>query len=118
MAIFNLPKIKLVMLKNKELFFLVLLFIFSITSTQIYNLNKKKINKNYINLINNIYFQKQVNHIFESLEPRYKIITHTIKRGETFKFELGTAQVIPGFNSGIVGMTTGTKKTLNIQKSY
>jgi len=84
MAIFSLPKIKLVMFKNKELFFLILLFIFSITSTQIYNLNKKKINKNYIDLINNIYFQKQVNHIFESLEPRYKIITHTIKKGETF----------------------------------
>ena len=84
MTVFNLPRIKLVMLKNKELFFLVLLFLFSITSTQVYNLNKKQINKNYINLINNIYFQKHVKYVFDDLQPRYEIIVHVVKQGETF----------------------------------
>jgi murein DD-endopeptidase MepM/ murein hydrolase activator NlpD len=84
MTVFNLPRIKLVMLKNKELFFLVLLFLFSITSTQVYNLNKKQINKNYINLINNIYFQKHVKYVFDDLQPRYEIIVHAVKQGETF----------------------------------
>ena len=84
MTIFNLPKIKLVVLKNKELFFLVLLFLFSITSTQIYNLNKKKINNNYIDLINNTYFQKHIKHVFDGLQPRYKNIAHVVKQGETF----------------------------------
>jgi len=84
MTQFNLPKIKLVLLKNKELFFLILLFFFSITSTQVYNSNKKQINNNYIDLINNIYFQKQIKHVFDGLQPRYKTTVHTVKQGETF----------------------------------
>ena len=84
MTLFNLLRIKLVMLKNKELFFLVLLFIFSIITTKLYNLNKRQINNNYIDLINNIYFKKHINHIFDNLQPRYKIIVHTVKQGETF----------------------------------
>jgi murein DD-endopeptidase MepM/ murein hydrolase activator NlpD len=84
MTLFNLPRIKLVILRNKELFFLVSLFLFSITSTQLYNINKKQINNNYIDLINNIYFQKHIKYVFDGLQPRYKIIVHTVKQGETF----------------------------------
>ena len=84
MTIFNLSKIKLIILKNVELFFLVLLILFSIVSTQIYNLNKQETNRNYIDLINNIYFQKNIKHIFDDLPPRYKTTIHTVKQGETF----------------------------------
>ena len=84
MTTFNLPKIKLVIIKNRELFFLILLFLFSITSTQLYNSNKEQVNKNYIDLINNIYFQKNIKHLFDGLQPRYKVTTHTVKQGETF----------------------------------
>ena len=93
MAKFNLTKIKLKIFKNKELFFLVVLFFFSITSTQIYNLNKKQVNKNYINLINNTYFQKNLKHIFDGLQPRYQITEHTVRQGETFDKILKEYQV-------------------------
>jgi len=89
----NLSKIRLKIFKNKELFFLILMFFFSITSTQIYNLNKKQINKNYISLINNTYFQKNLKHIFDGLQPRYKIIAHIVKQGETFDKILKEYQV-------------------------
>tara|TARA_B110000003_G_scaffold273851_1_gene312415 strand:+ start:129 stop:1436 length:1308 start_codon:yes stop_codon:yes gene_type:complete len=79
----NLSKIRLLISKNKELFLLILLFVFSITSTQIYNLNKKQINKNFYKLINNTYFQKNLKHIFDGLEPRYEITEHIVKQGET-----------------------------------
>jgi murein DD-endopeptidase MepM/ murein hydrolase activator NlpD len=80
----NLSKIRLLISKNKELFLLIILFIFSITITQIYNLNKKQINKNFYKLINNTYFQKNLRHIFDDLKPRYEITEHIVKQGETF----------------------------------
>ena len=81
---FNLYKIQLKIRKNKELFLLITLFLISLIITQIYNFNKQQTNKNYINLINNIYFQKNLKHILDNLEPRYEIIEHTIKKGDTF----------------------------------
>jgi murein DD-endopeptidase MepM/ murein hydrolase activator NlpD len=81
---FNLYKIRLKIRKNKELFLLITLFLISLIITQIYNFNKQQTNKNYINLINNIYFQKNLKHILDNLEPRYEIIEHTIKKGDTF----------------------------------
>jgi len=84
MARINLSKIRLQIFKNKELFLLLFLLLFSITSTQIYNLNKKQINKNYNSLINNTYFQKNLEHIFDGLKPRYEITEHIVRQGETF----------------------------------
>ena len=70
--------------KNIEMIFLFLLLIITITSTSFYNNKKLKINQNYKDLINNIYFQKSVNLIFDNLTPRFKNITHKISQGETF----------------------------------
>ena len=89
----NLSKIRLQILKNKELFLLLFLFLFSVGITQIYNLNKKQINKNYNSLINNTYFQKNIKHILDSLEPRYLTIEHIVKQGETFDGILKKYQV-------------------------
>ena len=56
----------------------------TILSTSIYNEKKVLIDENYKNLINNIYFQKSINQIFDNLVPRYKNIDHKISSGETF----------------------------------
>ncbi|WP_415290746.1 M23 family metallopeptidase [Candidatus Pelagibacter sp. Uisw_136] len=53
-------------------------------STTIYNEKKILLNKNYKNLISNIYFQKSISQIFDNLVPRYKNIDHKISSGETF----------------------------------
>jgi len=65
------------------LYYYLLLFI-AIISTTFYNNNKISINKNYKDVINNIYFQKSINQIFNNLTPRYKNIEHKISSGETF----------------------------------
>ncbi len=91
--IFKLHKIQSKIKKNKELFLLISLILITIVSTQIYNVNKDKINKNYVNLINNIYFQKNLKHILDALEPRYIIIEHKIVQGETFDKILNKHQV-------------------------
>ena len=79
---FDLSKILLKIRKNNSLFLLLGLIIITIISTQIYNINKKKINNNYLNLINNTYFQKNLKHILNNLEPRYQTIEHKISSGE------------------------------------
>ena len=82
--IFNLKKVTKLIKLNKEISLVFLLTIITIISTTFYNNSKKKINENYSNVINNIYFQKTINHIFNNLTPRYKSINHKISAGETF----------------------------------
>ena len=82
--IFSSNKIIKLIKKNIEITFLFLLLLITISSTSIYNEKKILINENYKNLINNIYFQKSINQIFDNLVPRYKNIDHKISSGETF----------------------------------
>ena len=82
--IFSLNKIIKLIKKNIEITFLGLLLLISISSTTFYNNNKLLVNENYKDVINNIYFQKSVNQIFDNLTPRYKSIEHKISSGETF----------------------------------
>ncbi|EAS84795.1 M23/M37 peptidase [Candidatus Pelagibacter ubique HTCC1002] len=82
--IFSSNKIIKIIKKNIEITFLLLLLLITISSTSIYNEKKVLIDENYKNLINNIYFQKSINQIFDNLVPRYKNIDHKISSGETF----------------------------------
>ena len=82
--IFSSNKIIKIIKKNIEITFLFLLLLITISSTKIYNEKKVLIDENYKNLINNIYFQKSINQIFDNLVPRYKNIDHKISSGETF----------------------------------
>ena len=82
--IFNFKKIPKLIKKNIEISFLLLLVVITIISTSFYNDNKKLIEENYKDLINNTYFKKTVEHIFDNLSPRYKSINHKISAGETF----------------------------------
>ena len=63
MMIINLKKTQKLIKKNLEISFLCLLTLLTIVLTTFYNDSKKKINENYKDVINNIYFLKTVNHI-------------------------------------------------------
>ena len=82
--IIELNKMPKFVKKNIELVFLFLLIVITIASTTFYNNNKTIISENYKDVINNIYFQKSVKHIFNTLSPRYISIDHKISSGETF----------------------------------
>ena len=90
---FTILKNKVIIQKNISIFFLLILAIISIISMQIYNINKKKINKNYSELVNNTYFQKTINHIFDNLESRYENVRHVVTAGETFDKILNKYQI-------------------------
>jgi len=77
-------KIIQIIKKNIEILLLFLLLLITIVSTTIYNNKKILTDKNYKDLINNIFFQKSINQIFDNLIPRYKNIDHKISDGETF----------------------------------
>jgi murein DD-endopeptidase MepM/ murein hydrolase activator NlpD len=82
--IFSSNKTMKLIKKNSEIMYLLILLLVTIISTSFYNNNKILINENYKDVINNIYFQKSINQIFNNLTPRYKNIEHKISNGETF----------------------------------
>jgi hypothetical protein len=81
---FFLFKTKLKIRKNLEILFLLILTLISVATMQIYNSSKEQKKINYINLIENSYFEKTINHLFDQLKPKYSNIKHKIKSGETF----------------------------------
>jgi len=104
--IFNLNKIQKLIKRNTEIAFLLLLIVITITSTTFYNNKKITIGENYKTTINNIYFKKTIDHIFNNLSPRYKSINHKISKGETFDKILNNYSVP-------VGEINKIKKILN-----
>ena len=82
--IFNFKKVPKIIKKNIEILLILFLTIITVITTTSYNNSKEKINANYKSALNNIYFQKTINHIFNNLIPRYKNINHKISKGETF----------------------------------
>jgi len=92
--VFSFKKVKKLVEKNLEILFLFLLVLFSIIITTFYNNSKKQIDESYKDVINNIYFQKTINHIFSNLTPRYKSINHKISNGETFYKILNSYSII------------------------
>ena len=97
--VFSSNKVIKLIKKNVEITFLLLLLLLTISSTTFYNNYKKLINKNYIDVINNIYFQKSVTQIFNNLTPRYKSVDHKISSGETFdkilnKYSISSEEIL------------------------
>ncbi len=88
-----LEKFKTKIKKNTEIVALASLIVVTILSTTFYNQSKKTIFNNYKETINNIYLKKTINHIFDNLEPKFKIINHKISKGETFDSILEGYQV-------------------------
>tara|TARA_B100001057_G_C22797778_1_gene930352 strand:+ start:143 stop:1432 length:1290 start_codon:yes stop_codon:yes gene_type:complete len=79
-----LKKITKILKKNNEITTLSLIIIATLIFISLYNYKKNIDNKNFNNLVNNLYLKKTLNHIFNNLEPRYKRINHKIQQGETF----------------------------------
>ena len=70
--------------KNFEITGLLFLILTTGLSTSYFNYKKNIAEETYNNFIENIYFQKSLNHLVDNLDPKYKKIKHKIKSGETF----------------------------------
>ena len=79
----NSLKLLFLIKKNLETTFLVCFAFFVIISMQFYNLHKNQTKQNFLNILNNIYLTKSLNHIFNNLEPKFITIEHKIVPGQT-----------------------------------
>ena len=69
--------------KNIEVVFLIFLLLISIFITQLYKINEKKIQRDYIEVLRNSYFKKSINYFFSNLKPKYEKLEYTIKPGDS-----------------------------------
>ena len=77
-------RLKIKVKVKSEFFLLFLVLLITVVSTGYHNYSKKKIASNYKEIVENIYFKKTLNHIFNKFEPRFKKISHKIELGDTF----------------------------------
>ena len=70
--------------KNFEIFSLVILIVVTAISTSVFNYKKNLSNNTYNDFVDNIYFKKTLSSIVNNLEPKYKIVKHKIRSGDTF----------------------------------
>jgi len=108
-----LNKLQKKLKKNFEIFGLVILIFITAISTSYFNYKKSLNNKTYNNFIDNVYFKKTLNHIFNNLDPKYKKIKHKIKSGETFDKILESYLIE---KSEIIKIKNSLKKKINLNK--
>ena len=108
-------KIQRIVKKNLEFAFLLLTIIVTILSVRIYNVNKNVINQNYINLINNTYFQKNIKYVFDNLEPKFIDITHKVSKGETFNKILNNYKIPKSEIQKIIKILSKENKLNNLK---
>ena len=99
--------------KKYEIFGLIILILISAISTSYFNFKKNLNDKTYNNFIDNIYFQKTLNHLFNNLEPKYKKIKHKVKSGETFDKILENYSIE---KSEIIKIKNSLKRKIDLNK--
>jgi murein DD-endopeptidase MepM/ murein hydrolase activator NlpD len=99
--------------KNIEIIGLILLILFTVISTSYFNIKKNKIEKNYNNFVENVFFKKTLNYIIDNLDPKYKKIKHIINSGETFDKILESYSVE---KNEIIKIKNYLKKEVNLNK--
>ena len=70
----------------------------------IYNVSKTKSEKQYSQLLNNLYFQKTIENIFNNLSPKYSNVEYLVKRNDTLNsvlksYDLPNKEISMLFNS-------------------
>jgi murein DD-endopeptidase MepM/ murein hydrolase activator NlpD len=99
--------------KNLQIFLLISIILTSLTASSYLNYQKKIIDNNYNNFIENIFLKKTLNHILDNLTPKYKKINHKIKSGETFDKILKLYKIN---NDEIIEIKKNISKEINLNK--
>ena len=108
-----LKNLQTVIKKNFEILGLVILIFITAIFTSYFNYKKNLNDKTYNNFIDNVYFKKTLNHIFNNLDPKYKKIKHKIKSGETFDNILESYLIE---KSEIIKIKNSLNKKINLNK--
>ena len=79
----NVKSIQSKISKNFEFFFVLLLIFISIIIMQFYNSSKNQAQKEYVKIVNNLYFQKTVKNVFDNFSPKYINVEHLVVQNES-----------------------------------
>ena len=101
--------------KNLEFIFVLILIIISIAITFIYNSSKNYSEKQYINLLNNLYFKKTANNFFNDLSPKYQKIEHIVQKNESIN-SIFKSNNLPDLEINLILDSLKTNKIKNILK--
>ena len=80
----NFPKFKSIIKKNSDFIVLISAVLIVVLIVQTFNFIKEERRKHLFAVLNNIYFEKTLNIIFNNLEPKYINIEHKVSPGESF----------------------------------
>ncbi len=99
--------------KNLEFIFVLILIVVSIIITMIYNVSRSNSEKQYSQLLNNLYFQKTLENVFNNFSPKYLNIEHLVKKNETLN------SVLKSYNlpNREIAMLFNSLKAKNIENS-
>ena len=81
--IFKSKSFQPILKKNFEVLVVIVLFLFAVLITKIYNESKEIYKKRYINLVNNLYFQKTINHFLNEVQPKLEYVEYIISQNES-----------------------------------
>ena len=81
--IFKINPFRFDIKKNFEVFFVLIIILITTIITNLYNESKKIYEKRYISLINNLYFQKTVNHIINEIQPKLEYIEYRVSQNDS-----------------------------------
>ena len=108
-----IKNLKYKIIKKFEILALIFLILFTVISTSYFNYKKNFDKKIYLNIVENIYLKKTLNHIFQNLEPKYKKVKHKINSGETFD------KILEGYSiskSEILKIKNSLQKKVDLNK--
>jgi len=112
----NLPKFKSIIKKNLEFLILIATALIVILIVQTFNFIKEERKKHFFDVLNNIYFEKTLHIIFNSLDPKYIDIEHKVSTGESFNSIL-TKHEIPLKEINKIKKELSKKNNLNQLKT-
>ena len=81
--IFKINPFRFDIKKNFEVFFVLIIILITTIITNLYNESKKIYEKRYISLINNLYFQKTINHIIDEIQPKLEYIEYRVSQNDS-----------------------------------
>ena len=85
------------LLKNNLSFVMLILIVFiSILTTNFYSINKENQKEKFSNFFENTYLKKTTSSIINNLNPKFSYKRFKIKKGDTFKKILDTANLPKG----------------------
>ena len=98
---------------------IVLIFIILLSSFSInyYKKQQERTINNFEKLFNNIFFQKTINSIFNSLKPRYKKIEYEVLRGDTLNKIINKIEIPKEEKIKIIKTITKIKSIYNIKEN-